>query len=29
LPGIKIIFYDDTKEKELILDTFELMKKYP
>ena len=29
LPGIKIIFYDETKEKEMILDTFELMKKYP
>jgi len=29
LPGVKIIFYDETKEKEMILDTFELMKKYP
>ena len=29
LPGIKIIFYDETKEKEMILDTFELMEKYP
>jgi len=29
LPGIKIIFYDETKEREMILDTFELMKKYP
>jgi len=29
LPGIKIIFYEETKEKEMILDTFELMKKYP
>jgi len=29
LPGVKIIFYDATKEKEMILDTFELMKKYP
>jgi len=28
LPGVKIIFYDETKEKEMILDTFELMKKY-
>jgi len=29
LPGVKIIFYDETKEREMILDTFELMKKYP
>jgi len=29
LPGIKIIFYEETKEKEMILDTLELMKKYP
>ena len=29
LPGIKIVFYEETKEKEMILDTFELMKKYP
>jgi len=29
LPGVKIVFYDETKEKEMILDTFELMKKYP
>jgi len=29
LPGVKIIFYEETKEKEMILDTFELMKKYP
>jgi len=29
LPGVKIIFYDETKEKEMILDTFELMKTYP
>jgi len=29
LPGVKIIFYDETKEKEMILDTFELMKNYP
>lgn len=29
LPGVKIIFYDETKEKEMITDTFELMKKYP
>jgi len=29
LSGVKIIFYDETKEKEMILDTFELMKKYP
>ena len=29
LPGVKIIFYDETKEKEMILDTFELMEKYP
>ena len=29
LPGVKIVFYEETKEKEMILDTFELMKKYP
>ena len=29
LPGIDIIFYDETKEKEMILDVFELVKKYP
>jgi len=29
LPGVKIIFYDETKEKEMILDTFELIEKYP
>jgi len=29
LPGVKIIFYEETKEKEMIIDTFELMKKYP
>jgi len=29
LPDTKIMFYDETKEKEMILDTFELMKKYP
>jgi len=29
LPSVKITFYDETKEKEMILDTFELMKKYP
>jgi len=29
LSGVKIIFYDETKEKEMILDTFELMEKYP
>ena len=29
LPGVKIIFYEETKEKDMILDTFELMKKYP
>jgi len=28
LPGVKIIFYEETKEKEMIIDTFELMKKY-
>jgi len=29
LPGVKIVFYEETKEKEMIIDTFELMKKYP
>ena len=29
LPGVKIIFYDETKEKEMVLDTFELIEKYP
>ena len=29
LPGVKIIFYDETKEKEMLLDTFELIEKYP
>ena len=29
LSGVKIIFYDETKEKEMILDTFELIEKYP
>jgi len=29
LPGVEIVFYEETKEKEMILDTFELMKKYP
>ena len=29
LPGVKIVFYEETKEKEMILDTFELMEKYP
>jgi len=29
LSGVKIVFYEETKEKEMILDTFELMKKYP
>jgi len=29
LPGVKIVFYEETKEKEMILDTFELIKKYP
>ena len=29
LPGVKIIFYDETKEREMILDTFELIEKYP
>ena len=29
LPGVKIIFYDETEERKMILDTFELMKKYP
>jgi len=29
LPGVKIVFYEETKEKEMILDAFELMKKYP
>ena len=29
LPGVKIIFYDETKEKEMMLDAFELIKKYP
>ena len=29
LPGVEIIFYDETKEKEMLLDTFELMEKYP
>ena len=29
LPNVKIIFYEETKEKEMILDTFELMEKYP
>jgi len=29
LPGVNIVFYEETKEKEMILDTFELMKKYP
>jgi len=28
-PGVKIIFYDETKEKEMVLDTFELIEKYP
>jgi len=26
---VKIIFYDETEERKMILDTFELMKKYP
>jgi len=29
LSGVKIIFYDETKEKEMVLDTFELIEKYP
>ena len=29
LSGVKIIFYDETKEREMILDTFELIEKYP
>jgi len=29
LPGVKIVFYEETKVKEMIIDTFELMKKYP
>ena len=29
LPGVKIVFYEEAKEKEMILDTFELMEKYP
>jgi len=29
LPGIDIIFYDEAEEKEMILDVFELVKKYP
>ena len=29
LSGIDIIFYDEAKEKEMILDVFELVKKYP
>ena len=29
LPNVKIIFYEETKEKEMILDTFEMMEKYP
>ena len=29
LPGVEITFYDETKEKEMLLDTFELMEKYP
>ncbi len=29
LSGVKIIFYDETKEKEMLLDTFELIEKYP
>jgi len=29
LPGVEIIFYDETKEKEMILDVFELVQKYP
>jgi len=29
LPDVKIKFYDENKEKEMLLDTFELMEKYP
>jgi len=29
LSGVEIIFYDETKEKEMILDVFELVQKYP
>jgi len=29
LSGVEIIFYDETKEKEMILDAFELVQKYP
>ncbi len=29
LPGIEIIFYDEAEEKKMILDVFELVKKYP
>jgi len=29
LPGVKIVFYEEAKQKEMILDTFELMEKYP
>jgi len=29
LPGIEMIFYDEAEEKKMILDVFELVKKYP
>ena len=29
LSGVEIIFYDETKEKKMILDAFELVQKYP
>ena len=29
LPGVEIIFYEESKEKEMLLDAFELMEKYP